>query len=124
MLIPQHQPRLVNNLTLERAANLGRQQASAATTTAVMAGGGTIPAPALPNMNLPTWSWPSFSFFEILIIFFAVWVGFELYRRYQKQKERFRKEGKAQKSRNLLDVLYDFITDRREYYNDNLDYLQ
>lgn len=110
------QPHLVNNLALQRAAHMSSNG---------IAGGGTnIPAPALPNMDLPSFSWPHFSLFEIVIIFFAVWVGFELYRRYQKQKKRFENTGQAKKSKNLIDIIYDFITDRREYYNDNLQYLE
>lgn len=77
----------------------------------------TVPPPAGPAMpGLP--GFPSFSFFEIVIIIFIVWVAYELYMRYQKRKHKLKS-----KSTNLLDIIYDFVTDRREYYNENLDYL-
>lgn len=116
-------PQLVNELSLQRAANLGGQQQLLLQPQSQIGGATPLPAPPLPTMQFPSFSWPSFSFFEVLIIVFAVWIGFELYRRYQLQKERFRREGRPQKSKNIIDVIYDFITDRREYYDENLDYL-
>lgn len=103
-------PRLVNPTTVQRVLGPTVQHGGAPPVT-------EIPAPAYPSLPaLP--GFPKFSFFEIIIVIFIVWVIVELYRRYQRRKNKLKK-----KSKNLVDIVYDFVTDKRENYNENLDYL-
>lgn len=106
-------PRLVNPTTIQRVL-LNNEGSGVG---GINMTGGQIPAPTYPSLPaLP--GFPKFSFFEIIIVIFIVWVIVELYRRYQKRKHKLKK-----KSKNLVDIIYDFVTDKRENYNENLDYL-
>ena len=74
-------------------------------------------------------SWfPRLSFFEILIIAFGIWALVELWRRYKRKQviEKRQRRGKRRrktKTKNMIDIIYDYATNRREHYDDNLSYM-
>lgn len=61
-------------------------------------------------------------FFDVIIILLAILTCVELYERYQRRKKT-RKEQPGT-SHGILDIIYDYIYDRRDYYHHNLEGLE
>ena len=92
----------------------------------------SIPTPRIPAPNFLNpqglfkgWTLPRLTLFEIIIVGFGIWLIWELYNRYSKNKKK-RDEAKrfgASQSKDVSKIASDYLNDRHEYYPDNLEYM-
>ena len=129
-----NKPHVVSNITLQRirgslglSKNNGIRKLTGGQRQPIINRSHIPSPPILPNYSIfKGWSLPRLTLFEIVIIGFGLWLLWELYKRYKKNRKlrkEQRKYGKKQKKQDLIDVAYNYMTDRHEYYPDNLQYL-